>query len=592
MRSNFQTILDTYLDIRQNRPFGKCEEVWGPFGEIESAIESTGVVSSSPTLDTKWSAGLGNWAKVPWISILDERETDSTRSGIYVSYLFREDMSGVYLALELGTHSAGDRVGSRKAAASLEQLGDNIWSQLPELEQRGFRRKPAIDLRTETKRGLAYESATVGYKYYPADELPSDEELKSDLRSLLTIYQDFVSERVSETEQIEDEAEANTKALSDVVGDFGDKLTAGNIDFGVAHQRTVRTFVTSLATSGFVILTGVSGSGKTQIAKQFGNWLGEDRYKVVPVRPDWTGSEAIFGYEDALLPPNQGRRAWHVPTTLEFMLRARDNPDEPFLLVLDEMNLAHVERYFADALSGMESGEPCLPNLRKEADGHYRIPADSPRKTSFPDNLFIAGTVNVDETTYMFSPKVLDRANTIEFRVATEDLRTSFAPPKDCATGGDAVRQRFLEAATDKSFHIKNPNSSQAAVAKAFRNLHRILEGTGFEFAHRTFQEVVRFAALHEDAGTQEISVTLDVQILQKVLPRLHGSRRKLEPVLERLANFAFRLPDSVDELMDSGETFSPLKRTPASAELPNTFEKIQRMMKNLRANQFASFTE
>ena len=89
------------------------------------------------------------------------------------------------------------------------------------------------------------------------------------------------------------------------------------------------------------------------------------------------------------------------------------------------MNLAHVERYFADMLSGMESMQPCLPNLSFQ-NGSWRMHPSKEEKLPYPRNLFIVGTVNVDETTYMFSPKVLDRANTLEFRVGTSDLLEDF----------------------------------------------------------------------------------------------------------------------------------------------------------------------
>ena len=85
-------------------------------------------------------------------------------------------------------------------------------------------------------------------------------------------------------------------------------------------------------TKPLVILTGLSGSGKTQIAIRFGEWLGADRMLVVPVRPDWTGAEALFGYEDALKPIDGGRAAWSVPETLQFFLKAGANPVFPYQL--------------------------------------------------------------------------------------------------------------------------------------------------------------------------------------------------------------------------------------------------------------------
>jgi hypothetical protein len=204
--------------------------------------------------------------------------------------------------------------------------------------------------------------------------------------------------------------------LAAIADSFGECLRAARLTFGTHHQALVRAFIASLAAKRFVILTGLSGSGKSQIAIKFGQWLGTTAYKVVSVRPDWTGPEALFGYEDALRVTRSGRHGWHVPEVLEFMLKAAADPHSPYALVLDEMNLAHVERYFADALSGMETAEACLPNLQRDPDGTWLLVVDGASKLPLPRNLFVIGTVNVDETTYLFAPKVLDRANTFEFR--------------------------------------------------------------------------------------------------------------------------------------------------------------------------------
>jgi len=197
------------------------------------------------------------------------------------------------------------------------------------------------------------------------------------------------------------------KDLSAVQASFSAALKESNISFGSRHDKVARSFIASLATKRFVILTGLSGSGKTQMAIKLGEWLGNDRSFVVPVRPDWTGSEALFGYEDAIQPCSpDGRRAWYVPEVLKFMLKAARDPQNPYLLVLDEMNIAHVERYFADVLSGMESMQPCLPNLHLE-DENWRLVPGGKDRLPYPRNLFIVGTVNVDETTYCFLPRFL-----------------------------------------------------------------------------------------------------------------------------------------------------------------------------------------
>jgi hypothetical protein len=138
--------------------------------------------------------------------------------------------------------------------------------------------------------------------------------------------------------------------LSAVWQNFNTALKDCGLTFGDNQDVFIRAFLPALVTKPFVILTGLSGSGKTQLAIKFGQWLGPGRWHIEPVRPDWTGAEALFGYEDALQPLVHGRRAWQVPNALEFILRASRDPGHPYLLILDEMNLAHVERYFSSSL--------------------------------------------------------------------------------------------------------------------------------------------------------------------------------------------------------------------------------------------------
>lgn len=374
---------------------------------------------------------------------------------------------------------------------------------------------------------------------------------------------------------------------------FSLALEACGLTFGSRHESLVRSFFVSLATKRFVILTGLSGSGKTQLAIRFGEWLGEGRSLVVPVRPDWTGAESLFGFEDALQKVVDGRRAWQVPEVLQFMLRASTERTHAHLLVLDEMNLAHVERYFADVLSGMESGKECLPNLVKESDGYWRLRPGAREKIAFPNNLFIVGTVNVDETTYLFSPKVLDRANTFEFRVLTEDLNAQAAKPGLCEPGDEESVAAFVSVASDSDWHKKNPAGDAAAFVGALSNLHRLLAESGHEFGHRTMSEAIRFATLLHSAGDTDVYSALDLQVMQKILPRLHGARRRLEPVLCRLAEYCVDpIAAAATSSVVSVAAFDPLQSPAPAAKLPTAFDKVRRMTALLRANQFASFTE
>lgn len=376
--------------------------------------------------------------------------------------------------------------------------------------------------------------------------------------------------------------------LSVISAAFTEAVSNSGLRFGKRTESFTRAFLASVATKRFVILTGLSGSGKTQIAMKLGDWFGPGRSVVIPVRPDWTGAEALFGYEDVLQAKVDGRRPWRVPQALEFMLKAADQPTEPHLLVLDEMNLAHVERYFADVLSGMESGLGCLPNLQR-VDGHW-VRASAEGRIPFPSNLFIVGTVNVDETTYMFSPKVLDRANTIEFRVGVGELAEDplvDSRPKDGAVGDSSHTRGLLTVSRDSNWQSGRAPTWIKQFTREFRHLHEILQPYGFEFGHRVYSEAARFACIHGHMGGASCEAAMDLQVMQKVLPRLHGARRRLEPVLCRVARFAFD-----NSGPDKKTTFDPTLVDPKQARLPISFDKVLRMTKRVRENQFASFAE
>lgn len=376
---------------------------------------------------------------------------------------------------------------------------------------------------------------------------------------------------------------AETVTLADAVDDLSQRLLEANLRFGAdnAHLDFVRASLVSLATKRFLLLAGLSGSGKTRLALAIGEWFGLEQSKVIPVRPDWTGPDALLGFENSLTHSVDGKHAWAVPAALKFMLRAAGDPSKPYLLLLDEMNLAHVERYFADVLSGMESEEAVLPNLI-ERDGEWRV--GEPDLLPFPRNLFVVGTVNIDETTYMFSPKVLDRANTLEFRVRTNDLVETSRGPAEIIPGPDPLVQQFLFSAAAEA--PEWPGSSK--FGGWLRALHALLSAHDREFGHRVFFEALRFAALMREAGEPNPLVALDLQVLQKVLPRMHGSLREVEAVLVALASWALVGPDG-----PAAEALDPMSPPDGlQPVLPRSFDKARRMVVRLRSNHFVSFAE
>jgi energy-coupling factor transporter ATP-binding protein EcfA2 len=366
--------------------------------------------------------------------------------------------------------------------------------------------------------------------------------------------------------------------FADIVGNF--TVSSRSAGLTVSDATALR-FAASLLAKRFLILTGLSGSGKTKLAQAFAAWISEteEQYRFVAVGADWTTNENVVGYQDALQPnfyrkPSNG--------ALDVILRAHEenerakhggDPARPYFLILDEMNLSHVERYFADILSAIESGqEIALHSAGEKLKASEDDPLLVPHKIPLPDNLFIIGTVNVDETTYMFSPKVLDRANVIEFRATADDILAFLDSPARVDMGalshkGAAFGQAFVaEAGADVVLDDEIAIDLKNRLTEIFGELAKI----GAEFGFRTTYEIVRFVSYHKKLSGSgwQFKDALDAQILQKLMPKLHGSERKLGPVLEALESFCDKY------------------------QCGNSRQKIQRMRDRLKADGFTSFAE
>jgi hypothetical protein len=345
------------------------------------------------------------------------------------------------------------------------------------------------------------------------------------------------------------------------------------------EDKLITRYACSLMTKPFVILSGLAGSGKTQLALAFSRAMCEDvdlQLCVVPVGADWTNREPLLGYPNAL---KHGEYILPESGVLQIMMRALRNPEKPYFLVLDEMNLSYVERYFADFLSALESHHE-IPLWERPEDCESDVPA----KIVLPKNLFITGTINVDETTYMFSPKVLDRANVIEFKISDEEMNKFLeqqdmnvdisAADASCASMG----KDFVEKATKKN--LDKSDLAQETLISFFKELKKV----NAEFGYRSATEIYRFIANTKecapDITEREI---LDAAIVQKMLPKLHGSRKKLEPTLKALWSLC----------MNPGYTTEAIIRDNVRhAKFQDSADKIQRMMQTALDNGFTSFAE
>jgi len=188
----FDRILERYGHARQNLEFGGQHEIYQYFDGLKRLLESSKPVRSRDTIKVAASYGKGNWAFIPWVSLLHRQETTSTQRGTYVVYLFREDGAGFYIKLAQGVTSAERELGVGAFSVLAEQA-DRIRGEVSELAAKGFDLSGQSDLGTTHKKGKLYEASTIAAKYYPRASMPTDEVLIADLESMLDAYESVVA---------------------------------------------------------------------------------------------------------------------------------------------------------------------------------------------------------------------------------------------------------------------------------------------------------------------------------------------------------------------------------------------------------------
>lgn len=503
--------------------------------------------------DTKVKAsfGQGTAAKVPWISFTMEPNT--TSKGIYPVYLFYKSAQLLVLAYGI----------------SETNLPSYEWNK-------NIKNKTINELFQELGLGKPYRYGdSYVFKSYDVNNLPIDNVLDTDLNEIIKEYHKTM---------IEVENKIDKPVLFNNLFDynlFSQSLKDSNLYF---NDNLVKRFIGSLITKPFLILTGLAGSGKTKLSQSFIQWIceSEEQYKLVAVGADWVNREPLLGYPNGLkeseyVTPDNG--------VLQLMIDASkpENEDKPFFLVLDEMNLSHVERYFADFLSIMESEDSI-----KLYTGSERTSTDGtviPESITWPKNLFIIGTVNIDETTYMFSPKVLDRANVIEFRLSEEDLETYLNNPKkvdlDQLIGqGATMGQSFVELANQSE---TQPNQE---LNKELLQFFNELKTIGAEFGYRSAFEIhLLFVQLSKIDNQLTVTNKIDFAIMQKLLPKLHGSRSKIVKPLEALMKLCLN-----DATTFNISKLDEIEQSNIKYEI--SFEKLKRMYFNAISNGFTSYAE
>ncbi len=455
--------------------------------------------------------------------------------------------------------------------------GDFIWPSKPSIYQ-DFMGKCATIL-------LQMEQMKLPRRPNPDNDEPPDYTTVNEFLWFVHDYKDLIQEEVMK------------KQLKKI--NSREKLKKGNKNLSDAFHNDdlLKRLAAALRTKPFAILAGHSGTGKSQLVRRLAymtcnNELlikeGEDKtapgnYCMVQVKPNWHDSTDLLGYYSEM-----GGRHFVTTPFVQFICKAYAYPDTPFFVCLDEMNLAPVEQYFAEYLSAIESMEEKDDNWvtdplvevdktgEIDTDGTEKLDAEIAEQimkgaasfealkwiqkhgVTIPRNLFVIGTVNMDETTCQFSRKVLDRAMTLLMNeVNFSDMAKSQKPSEETLLDDDGLKF-FLEG---------NVRGTVGTIESDLLNgINKPLDNTAFMVAYRFANEYALYEAAlakleeinlenleNDEEKNKFAQKALDHVVLMKLLPRIHGERTTVQHIFKGYTKGEQKVLGLKDKLLKDG---------------------------------------
>ena len=392
-------------------------------------------------------------------------------------------------------------------------------------------------------------------------------------------------------------------------------------------DATFVSYLSALRTKPFVLLAGISGTGKSRIvrklaqatnpkkyAKEEDRWNENrpDNFELIQVKPNWHNSMDVVGFYSSI-----SKRYEFTPFT-RFIVKAWQHLDIPYFLCLDEMNLAPVEEYFAEFLSAIESRsfdengnyitDPIIKPFKeyedevkktmlnelfkgKEYTEGMRLTEQFTEKgLTLPPNLMVMGTVNMDETTFTFSRKVLDRAMSMEMNEVDFD---AFLDGKTESMPLLTQHNILLVDRPQKASEVKDEIEADKII-DYLKDVNALLDGTPFKLGYRAANEAMLYVSASKDFGQNDLAKALDDFTLMKILSRIEGddSRLSLNETDERIANAGI----NATELLEGEETNPNLLHGLRAIVRKHigtgsmTEKKINAMIKTLEREHFVSY--
>jgi len=201
IRDGLEKVMQRYVAARTGERFGGGHELWTVFSGLKEGIGDLESIRGNPHVKVEASMGQGNWTKVPWIAFMDDRETMTTQKGVYGVFLFRQDMTGVYVTLAQGVTEPRKRLGARAAREFLKATANEIRSYIGDIEAGGFRLDDDIQLNPDGHLGADYEDSVIAYKFYAQGEVPNDDIIEADAGAVMSAYDKYINRKGAAAQQ-------------------------------------------------------------------------------------------------------------------------------------------------------------------------------------------------------------------------------------------------------------------------------------------------------------------------------------------------------------------------------------------------------
>lgn len=521
------------------------------------------------------SVGQGNWATVPWVAILDRSRGGTIQEGLYVALLFSAEMDRVVLALMFGVTGSRDI----KRATSTPGLGERIAHLRRELDLGPSVWQTDNDLKLAYRGiGSRYGSGVVLYRSHLANTLPSNVEWAHELEEALRLYRESL-----DLMNIDWSSSVPGSSQQGIVAEVsGSYLIPFNLhdayirfaDMG--YQITMEDFLNVLLciqVRPFVIFSGRSGTGKTSLSRIIAV-LFDWHYESVAVSPAWADPSDLLGF---VSPLNQRV----VDGALSHLLAGGY---EKVLLCLDEFNIAKVEHYFSDFISAMDGGR--TTGFWGPLAGLQPLNGKASPTLALLERFSVVATMNFDDSVQSITPRVLDRANVVEFDISRS---------RDLIVTSTMDWSRLTAKRPFQWPWARSDIPGDSPTDEMIRDLWQSLQGSRGQFGHRVAQEMHKYVALglpfadaFECTEDKQRERLLDRQIVQRLLPKFHGTASSRD--VDALMRLLGVLMESEMSPVSGAARQTVIDDAINRGTFTKTVFKIQQLVRSYTEDGYASF--